>query len=52
MADRPLENSFKRTPFDENGPFENSFVHSDKINQTFLQENEIGKVISEQVWTK
>ena len=38
--------------FDENGPLGNRFPNSEKMYKTFLEGNEIGKVIEEQVWTK
>ena len=52
MACGPLENSFKRASFDENGPLGNDFQHLEKINKTFLQGNKIEKLIEEDVWTK
>ena len=40
------------TPHDENGPRGNRFPHSEKMNKTFLQGKEIGKVIEEQACKK
>ena len=47
----PLKILPKVPLFDENGPLGNRFPHSDEIDETFLEVNETGKVIEEQVWT-
>ena len=45
LADGPLDNSSERAPW-------KSLSQSEKMNKTFLQGNEIGEVIEEQVLTR
>ena len=48
----PLKLFPKGYLFYENCPLGNCFPHWERMNKIFLQGNEIGKVIEEQIWTK